>query len=301
MKLIADATLEQVTDRQWQSRIMVDLKQHRYLLSHQIAGQAVIPSVFLLEMALQLLQPVAKWPLVNTQASHITAPRFAVVNPEQPTPLTFLLQQEAPESDFLLTVLSDKRNRSGKTVRQNIVVLTAKLAQVKAGEVSTHAGYQSLLQAMTDPASAANIDIVSRATVSEFQQHAPSQLGCLFATLDFDYRCHVPSNSLLAGANLRNSAQYLLANSTEPDLHSPVLACMAAVQHIPFFSFLQGQVQLPSDIGQLHYLGQAQDGRLTTVIQTSQQGAGLNILQVNSHDLSPVAFFSNYQLVSRNL
>lgn len=301
MKLTADAKLESITAGQWQAKVMVDLDQHRYLLSHQIAGQAVIPSVFLLEMALQLLQPVCQWSLQQTKASNITAPRFVVVNPDQATPLTFLLQQEDHDGSFSLTVLTDKRNRSGKTVRQNIVVLTANLAQTDALLASRHSGYQTLTQALREANIESKIDIISRATISDFQQQAPSQLGCLFATLDFDYRCHTPSQAILGTANLRNSEQYLLASTLTPNLLSPVLACMAAVQHIPFVSFLQGQVQLPSDIGQLHYLGQASHGRLTTALQQNADNTGLDILLVNSHDLTPIAFFTDYQLVSRSL
>lgn len=289
--------------------LCLDLREHRYLYSHCIDGKVVIPSIFLLEMALGVLThsalaQSAKTDYVTPSALtfiDITAPRLAylVGGPRQ----RFYVDWLRLPTGLALTIRYDKLTSQGQCARPKLTVLTAQLVPT----------CPTIAQAEPQPFVIADLptfsqiqqaELISRETIHDFKEQSPGALGMLFSTLEYRYHWQRDARCLWAYADISNSAKYCFSSEPNPQFITPVLACMSAIQHLPFYGFLQGEVALPANVGRLTYLDGWQDhgchqGKWICQITPAQRPHHVNILLLRQADLKPIAQLCDYQLVPR--
>lgn len=282
------------------AKLQINISEHRYLLSHLINEKVVIPSVFMLELALGVLakansklaeqllnQPQLQW-------RHIRAPRLAYLTGGEQQTLYFDWQPCHQHGDYRLTVSYDKLNQQGQCVRPKLTVLTATLV----GDAQNNT--PNLVNAMPSG------ELIERALIDDFKAQSPATLGILFNNLTFKYLYCPETKALWCYSDLRNSRQYCLQSEMEPFFISPVLAAMSAVQHLPFYGYLHQGIALPSDIGGITYLGERQNplnhqGKLICKITPTEKENCVDLLVLQEATLTPILHFTHYHLQPQSL
>ncbi|MCE2570358.1 hypothetical protein [Motilimonas eburnea] len=283
------------------AKLQINISEHRYLLSHLINEKVVIPSVFMLELAHGVLaktnsklaerllsQPQLQW-------RQISATRLAYLTGGEQQTLYFDWQPCQQQGDYQLTVSYDKLNQQGQCVRPKLTVLTATLV----GDAKNTT--PNLVNAMPSG------ELIERALIDDFKAQSPATLGILFNNLTFKYLRCPKTQALWCYSDLRNSRQYCLQTEIEPDFITPVLAAMSAVQHLPFYGYLDKAIALPSHIGGLTFYGDRQNslnhqGKLVCQIAPAKtspltnQGLCVDVLVCREADLTPILQFEHYHL-----
>ncbi|MCE2595225.1 hypothetical protein K6Y31_10405 [Motilimonas cestriensis] len=288
--------------------VWLDLRQHRYLYSHKINDQVVIPTVFLLEMALGVLsrtslgQSLKQMPL-NQQSlcwQNITAPRLAYL--VGPTQQHLKVRWHRNTDNLTLSICYDKLNQQGLCIRPALIVLTAQL--LLPSLISEHSKIETPHLALPTIEEITGAYLIPRQVIDDYKHQSPGKLGILFCTLEFRFYWQQQKDCLWAYSDISNSAQYCFSSEPDPLFVGPVLACMSAIQHLPFYGYLQGQVAIPANIDQLIYLPGWQDkennqGKLISQITPSTKPHHVDILLMRQDNLHPVALLIGYQLQPR--
>lgn len=277
------------TDNSASFVINVNTLEHRYLYSHRIDNTSVLPTVFLLEMALSLLQEARfdeEFNPYQVRISNVTSARFAKITEDRDSKVYFSWKKDA--DSYFLQVGIDKINASGKVVRSNVDVLTCQL------DVSCSPPSSEINRGL-------DYDLVPRSQIAEFQKTTTGEIGILFWTRNFDYYWHRPTETMIGHTELRRSERYCLTSTAYPSFLTPVLGCMSSVLHLPLYSFIRGEPALPGEIGSIHYVGSIKESKIVTQISPGSQPDRVDITIANSSDCSPISVFNDYQLIKRNM
>ncbi|MCE0556903.1 MULTISPECIES: hypothetical protein [unclassified Motilimonas] len=288
--------------------VWLDLSQHRYLYSHKLNNQVVIPSVFLLEMGLGVLSRTSFGEEL-TQASakqqslcwqNITAPRLAYLIGQ--TKQHLQVHWRPMENGLVLTICYDKLNEQGQCVRPALTVLSAELLLPGLNSKSAADEPRNVTTPTTEEIT--NAYLIPRQVIDDYKDLSPGKLGILFCTLEFRYYWQQQKHCLWAYSDISNSAQYCFSSESDPCFVSPVLACMSAIQHLPFYGYLQGQVAIPASIDQITYLPGWQNkdnnqGKLISQITPSNKPHHVDILLMRQDNLHPIALLTGYQLLPK--
>ncbi|GLQ75540.1 hypothetical protein [Vibrio penaeicida] len=270
------------------SILNISLTEHRYLYSHKINGEVVIPTVFLLEYAVALLQQSpfieefenGKLDIQSFSLCNIKSRRFIQVQENIDNKL--YIEWSKQEDVYNLSIGCDKLSKGGSVIRADVLALTATL-EFTRDNVPTH----------NKPTDVEPIEI---SVLHNFRKKSAAIMGSLFATTNFCYEWS-PSGYCLDGySDLKDSLHYYLGSSADITFATPAHGAISGVQYLVFYSYLTNRPAWPADIESMRFYGPVKESLLITQVSRGKDDGHVNVTVWNSSDMSLIVEFKNYQL-----
>ncbi len=270
------------------SVLNINLTEHRYLYSHKIDGELVMPTVFLVEYAIALLQqsPFFKQPemekldIENISLCDIQSRRFIHVKPNIDNKL--YIEWTKKEDSYSLSIGCDKLAKSGKIIRTNVVALTAEL-------MFTRDTAPNYLQPN-------DVEPIALSVLHLFRKKNALIMGSLFGTTNFDYQWSSNEQCLNGHSDLKDSLNYYLGSSPDVTFATPAHGAISGVQYLVFYSYLARRPAWPSNIESLRFYGPVKESNLVTQVSRGKNEGHVNVTVWNRSDMSLIVEFKNYQL-----
>ncbi|MBD1556595.1 hypothetical protein HC752_06565 [Vibrio sp. S9_S30] len=270
------------------SVLSINLTEHRYLYSHKINGNVVIPTVFLMEYAVALLQQSpfveefenGKLDIQSFSLCHIQSRRFIQVQPDIDNKL--YIEWRKQNNDYALSIGCDKLSKSGSVIRMNVLALTAML-EFKRDDAPTHK-------------KPSDVTPIKLSVLHNFRRKSAAIMGSLFGTTNFDYQWSPTEHCLDGHSDLKDSLNYYLGSSAEISFATPAHGAISGVQYLVFYSYLTHRPAWPADIESLRFYGPVKESHLITQVSRGKNEGYVNVTVWNSSDMSLIAEFKNYQL-----
>nr|WP_086937889.1 hypothetical protein [Thaumasiovibrio occultus] len=276
-----------VTESQVECVLSLSLDEHRYALSHGLDGTSVIPSVFMIEMALGVLAQTPFKDYVKPNAMSfrdITAPRLAII-PEKGRANFYINWRLSDDNSLTLKFGCDKMSATGQIVRKNVAVMTAVMDNDASCSVPTIAEYRDSLSPLY------HVQDLMRRTRSN------SRLGSIFSNNIFSYSWCEQQEILLGLSEIRDSEAFYLQHTRQPEFITAISAAFTCCSHLVCFNRVMERKAWPSNIGRLTYLGPWTSDGVEVLILGGKSNSSVDVLAVNQEDGSPIAFYQDYQMV----
>ncbi|KJY66499.1 polyketide synthase dehydratase domain-containing protein [Vibrio nigripulchritudo] len=261
----------------------LNLIEHRYLYSHTIDGNVVIPTVFLLEYAVVLLQQsplVDQLELDSFAVKNIDSKRFIQIQPDMENRLYLTFSRV--EDAFNIVIGCDKLSKSGKVIRTNVSAFSATL------DFERTEG--------TEIVPVDELEPLPLPTVNRFRNKSLAVMGQLFITPNDDYRWSEEKKCLISFSDMLDTTRYYLGSSPDVELTTHVNATISGIQYLVFYAFLRDRPAWPSDVEEICFHGPLTGRIVVTQIMQGKDESHVNLTLRNQEDNSLIAEFKNYQL-----
>lgn len=273
--------------------LIINSDRHKYLKDHQIAGKLVVPTIFLFEMALEILfdfEPQKGWnDLTRIRWQETENSRFANLYEGIDGGFTFtFLSNNSMNESYKVSIASDVTNKKGKVIRKGVKICSFTVA---LDEHSEH----DIIDDCFDKGWGKEI----RYTQEEVYSLTPHPFGYSLKTRTGNYRYSKDEEILVGESSLNNLSKHYLMGNENPNFIIPLEACCAGMQHVSFYSFFAGSGGVPGNIKSARFYRQTDPSAMlqTMVSPSTLENDGsldMKIIDVDTSEL--VAVFSGYAI-----